>query len=157
MKRASVIFQEFNVGDEAKLKHQTLSREYLELQKDFVSKKRKLRTAMQKRDNLVAIVKFLRQKRRYLLNCQPMATELESNLVDSQNVDRERSILAEDSKHTTKETSVGCEGKEERKGLEKHEVREVTRAQKIPRKYVIDDKRLGKKKISWRDQLTVKA
>ncbi|KAL3512629.1 hypothetical protein ACH5RR_025346 [Cinchona calisaya] len=101
MKRASVNLQEFNAVDDeaykAKLKHQTLLREYLELQKDVVSKRRKFQCATQKRDKLVALVKFLRQKRRYLLNCQAMATEPESDLGEPQTADAGRAMLEEES------------------------------------------------------------
>lgn len=152
--------QEFNGVDEeanqARLKHQALLREYLQLQKEFVSKKRKLQTAKQKRDNLVTIVKFLRRKRRNLLNCQRMATELGSNLVDSQNVDAERAMHEEEGKHATSETAVRYEEGMGGCGLGEQVVREASRTEKIPRKYFIDDKGLGKKKISWHDQLTVK-
>lgn len=161
MKRASVNLQECNGVDEeanrARLKHQALLREYLQLQKEFVSKKRKFQTAEQKRDNLVAIVKFLRRKRRYLLNCQHTPAELGSDLVDLQNVDTERAMLEEERKHATSETAVRYEEALGGRGLGEQVVREASRTEKMPRKYFIDAKGLGKKKISWRDQLTVKA
>lgn len=90
------------------------------------------------------------------MNCQRMATELGSNLVDSQNVDAERAMREEEGKHATSETAVRHEEGMGGCGLGEQVVREASRTEKIPRKYFIDDKGLGKKKISWHDQLTVK-
>ncbi|CAK9175738.1 unnamed protein product [Ilex paraguariensis] len=73
MKRTSSDFrQSCDVDEEARarLKHQTLLQEFLELQKRFVSQKRKLQTAKQKRDTLLVEVRFLCRRTRYLLKYQ---------------------------------------------------------------------------------------
>lgn len=57
-------------GAVAKLKYQTLVGEFLELQKDFVSRKRKLRAAKQKRETILAEVGFLRRRHNDLLQNQ---------------------------------------------------------------------------------------
>lgn len=69
MKRASLDFHQSHTVDEeakAKLKHQRLANEFLELQKEFVLKKRKLKAAKQKRDTFFSEVRFLRRRQKYL-------------------------------------------------------------------------------------------
>ncbi|XVE71272.1 hypothetical protein DITRI_Ditri10aG0137700 [Diplodiscus trichospermus] len=70
MKRSSLnSHRQYNSVDEearARLKHQNLLEEYLELQKEFVSMKKKLQTVNQKRETLLAEVRFLRQRYSYL-------------------------------------------------------------------------------------------
>ncbi|KAG4144815.1 hypothetical protein ERO13_D05G062401v2 [Gossypium hirsutum] len=70
MKRASRNRQYNNnsVDEEARarLKHQSLLQEFLELQKEFVSKKNKLETVNQMRGSLLNEVRFLRQRYSYL-------------------------------------------------------------------------------------------
>lgn len=65
MKRASID----NNEQEAKMqsKYQNLLQDYLELQKEFVSKKKKFKSAIEKRDTLLAEVRFLRRRRKHLL------------------------------------------------------------------------------------------
>ncbi|PIN11911.1 hypothetical protein CDL12_15495 [Handroanthus impetiginosus] len=61
MKRDSVSFDQSHVADDeanAKVKYQSLLKEYLELQKVFVSKKRKLQAAKQKRETILAEVRY---------------------------------------------------------------------------------------------------
>ncbi|XP_075508380.1 uncharacterized protein LOC142545223 isoform X2 [Primulina tabacum] len=62
-------------GAMAKVKYQTLVGEFLELQKDFVSRKRKLHAAKQKRDTILAEVRFLRRRRDDLLQNEAFNTE----------------------------------------------------------------------------------
>lgn len=64
-----------DIGAVAKLKYETLVGEFLELQKDFVSRKRKLHAAKQKRETVLAEVRFLRQRRNDLLQNQAFYTE----------------------------------------------------------------------------------
>ncbi|XP_073288085.1 uncharacterized protein [Primulina huaijiensis] len=62
-------------GAMAKVKYQTLVGEFLELQKDFVSRKRKLNAAKQKRETILAEVRFLRRRRNDLLQNEAFNTE----------------------------------------------------------------------------------
>ncbi|XP_073131935.1 uncharacterized protein [Henckelia pumila] len=70
-------------GAVAKLKYQTLVGEFLELQKDFVSRKRKLHAAKQKRDGISSEVRFLRRRRNDLL--QNQAFNAEADPIDLSN------------------------------------------------------------------------
>ncbi|XP_073276860.1 uncharacterized protein [Primulina huaijiensis] len=88
MKRDSVSasFDQFlgvDNGAVAKLKYQTLVGEFLELQKDFVSRKRKLHASKQKRDTILAEVRFLRRRHIDLLQNQAFNTEDPIHLSDS--------------------------------------------------------------------------
>ncbi|XP_073042676.1 uncharacterized protein [Primulina eburnea] len=62
-------------GAVAKVKYQTLVGDFLELQKDFVSRKRKLHAAKQKRDTILAEVRFLRRRRNDLLQNEAFNAE----------------------------------------------------------------------------------
>ncbi|KZV31670.1 hypothetical protein F511_00474 [Dorcoceras hygrometricum] len=62
-------------GAMARLKYQTLVGEFLELQKDFVSRKRKLNAAERKRYTILAEVRFLRRRRDELLQTQVSCTK----------------------------------------------------------------------------------
>ncbi|CAK9175736.1 unnamed protein product [Ilex paraguariensis] len=73
MQRASADFRQSCVVDEearTKLKHQTLLQDFLQLQKEFVSQKRKLPIPKQKRDTLLAEVRFLSWRTRCQLKYQ---------------------------------------------------------------------------------------
>ncbi|KAL3844074.1 hypothetical protein ACJIZ3_001477 [Penstemon smallii] len=69
MKRASVSFNQSDVTvDDAKtkLRYQTFLKEFLELQKENVSRKRKLQAAKLKRETILAEVRFLRRRHNFL-------------------------------------------------------------------------------------------
>ncbi|KAK9947220.1 hypothetical protein M0R45_012652 [Rubus argutus] len=100
------------VDEEAKLKfrHQRLVQDHLDLQKEVVSNKNKLEAAKQKRDILLAEIRFLRRRQRHLL---------------------------------------------EIKNKEKKTVWEPIRVEKKPKKWFINDKRVGKKKIQVQDEVAL--
>ncbi|KAF4373179.1 hypothetical protein CsatB_008535 [Cannabis sativa] len=83
MKRVSVNSRQSQLQkDEAviNLRHQCLLQDYLELQKEFVSKKKKLKVVTETRDTLLAEVRFLRQRLTYLQNVQsPKITQTVEN------------------------------------------------------------------------------
>ncbi|CAN4077110.1 unnamed protein product [Withania somnifera] len=64
----------------AKIKQKNLLNELLQLQKDVVSKKRKLQAAKLRRDNILGEILFLKQRRRYLLRIQSSNVESERNI-----------------------------------------------------------------------------
>ncbi|WCJ30404.1 hypothetical protein M5689_011966 [Euphorbia peplus] len=64
-----------------RLKHQRLIQEFLDLQKDFVSKKKKIQITAKKRDVLLAEVRFLRQKHSYLMDLHSENLESEQEFV----------------------------------------------------------------------------
>ncbi|KAK4277252.1 hypothetical protein QN277_015273 [Acacia crassicarpa] len=93
MKRGSVNSHQFYGSfDDRKVKHKyhCLSEDFLELQKEFVSKKKKLQTQEQKRDMLVEEVRFLRQRYNYLTKSQ--FSKVESELFVNQNVPIRRDL-----------------------------------------------------------------
>ncbi|XP_059658250.1 uncharacterized protein LOC132304536 isoform X2 [Cornus florida] len=133
-----------DVEDRAKLKYQTLLQEYLELQKEFVSKKRKFQATKQKKDTLLGEIRFLRRRRKYLLRIRSSKLGVEKN-VQPQESDMERKML-------------------ERRGPPSRRTRTVTepvteplRVEKKHKNSLIDDKRrLDKKEMSWQDQMSLR-
>uniref|UniRef100_A0A5B7BLI9 Uncharacterized protein n=1 Tax=Davidia involucrata TaxID=16924 RepID=A0A5B7BLI9_DAVIN len=166
MKRASVDFHQSHAADEearAKLKHQTLLQEYLELQKEFVAKKRKLQAGKQKREILLAEVRFLRRRQRYLLKIKAPKLDVEKDFVQQQNSDIQKKVLIRGRNWSVSEAALGnpnpvflssqnLRDEEEEGGGREELVREPLRIEKH-KNYLIDEKRLGKKKISWQDQV----
>ncbi|KAG6706673.1 hypothetical protein I3842_07G232500 [Carya illinoinensis] len=72
-------YQSHPINEEARvnLKYQILLQEYLELQKEFVSKKKSLQNATVNRETLLAEVRFLRKRHKYLLKLQSPKSEPE--------------------------------------------------------------------------------
>ncbi|KAL1552532.1 hypothetical protein AAHA92_13316 [Salvia divinorum] len=150
MKRASVNFGQSHSADgeaKEKLKYQTLLREYLELQKVFVSRKRKLQAAKQKRELVLAEVRFLRRKHKYLLKKQAPNTDKETNTTlqgggNPSTIDQ--SLLS---------NSLRRDGRaEEGKG---HVYQEDVRCKKQKKNHSTQDKAEGEQKICWPDQVTL--
>ncbi|XP_068310805.1 uncharacterized protein [Pyrus communis] len=81
MKRAAGNSKQSQPTDEEtrmKFRHESLLQDYLERQKEFVSKKKKLQAAKQKRDILLAETRFLRRRHSYLLKIKSAETEREA-------------------------------------------------------------------------------
>ncbi|KAG6387905.1 hypothetical protein SASPL_153100 [Salvia splendens] len=152
MKRASVNFdQSHSASDEAKdkLKYQTLLREYLDLQKVFVSKKRKLQAAKQKREVVFAEVRFLRRKHKYLLKRQAPNTDKETNALQGGGNPIPSTI-----DQPLLSNSLRRDGKaQEGKG---HVYQEDVRCKKRKKNPSTQDKAEGEQKICWPDQVTPK-
>ncbi|XP_052190378.1 uncharacterized protein LOC127800027 isoform X2 [Diospyros lotus] len=109
MKRSFVGLHHSRAVDEearTRLKHQTLLEEYLQLQKEFVSMKRKLKTVMKRRDTLVAEVRFLARRRQYLLKTQSLNLKLEDH-PQPQNSDTPSKILEKNRKGIIKAAALG--------------------------------------------------
>ncbi|KAA8525626.1 hypothetical protein F0562_007492 [Nyssa sinensis] len=164
MKRASPNFHHSHAVEEearAKLKHQTLLQEFLELQKEFVLKKRKLQAEKKKRETLFAEVRFLRQRRRCLLKIEAPALEVEKDYVQLQNSDIKRKALERERNWSDGEVALGnpypvlassSNSRDKEEGGRAELVRQTLRIEKH-KNYLIDGKKLGKKKISWQDQV----
>ncbi|XAR69979.1 hypothetical protein NMG60_11001777 [Bertholletia excelsa] len=164
MKRASTsVRQSVQQEDAAKLKHQTLLQEYLQLQKEFVSRKRQLQTAKQKRDDLFAQVRFLRRRHRHLLKNQYLKLEHEKDplVVQPQSSNVPREVLQKKRISSSRKPALGSSysvsvsnlnGRDEEEG----EGVEENRAKRLrvddTRIWLVDKKRSGKKKILLRDQ-----
>ncbi|KAL7122313.1 hypothetical protein ACP275_01G038000 [Erythranthe tilingii] len=143
-KRASVSFDQPRTIDDddakAKIKYQTLLTEYLELQKAFVSSKRKLQAAKQKRETVLSEVRFLRRKLKYLSKIRNHSS---SEAAAPENCDQ---VL------------VSCSSSKNEEANENKPVNEEKniRLTKKPKNRIIHEKGTGKRKISWPDQATLK-
>ncbi|KAK4435751.1 hypothetical protein Salat_0738600 [Sesamum alatum] len=166
MKRASFVLSQSHVsGDEAKakLKYQTLLKEYLELQKEFVSRKRKLQAAKQKKETILAEVRFLRRRRKCLLKTQsPNVDEVPLHLP---NADVESNALQGKGTHSTSEASpekfdqhlLPNSSVKKEKGKVNEQVHEGEARFTIKLKnHLVHEKGVGKRKISWPDRVTLK-
>ncbi|KAI3468357.1 hypothetical protein Pfo_025020 [Paulownia fortunei] len=165
-KRASVSFgQSHAIDDEAKgkLKYQTLLKEYLELQREYVSRKRKLQAAKQKKETILAEVRFLRRKHKYLSKCRaPNEDKVPLHLPNSA---IESNALQGGRNHSTSEAapenldqvlvSNSLVKNEEAEGNEQEHEEDV-RFTKNLKNHLIHDKVVGKRKITWPDQVTLK-
>ncbi|KAH9760308.1 hypothetical protein KPL70_000128 [Citrus sinensis] len=173
----------------AKFKQQRLLEDYLEVQKlsllvsmdlngalyevqsftvvvfPMLSKPNHRGIAKQKREILLAEVRFLRRRHKHL-KMQSEELEVKQGLVA--NSSTQSRMLANNENHGVNEVSVnnlppvlvahpilGGEGwNRERK---EEVVLESTRVKKKRKTHTINEKRVGKKKISWQDQVALKA
>ncbi|KAJ9184104.1 hypothetical protein P3X46_007878 [Hevea brasiliensis] len=108
-----------------KSKHQSLLEDFLELQKEFVSKKKKLQMTKQKRDILSTEIRFLRQRHRYLMAMWSHNHQLQQDQAPPQN-----------------------------SSMQSEDVGKLLRAEKKLKDGIINGKRV-QKKIPWQDQSTV--
>ncbi|GFZ08284.1 hypothetical protein Acr_20g0000920 [Actinidia rufa] len=155
MKRDFVDLHQSRATDEeirAKLKHQTLLQEYLQLQKEFVSKKRKLQTTNQKRENLFAEIRFLRRRRSYLMEIPSLKHELEEGSVHKCDADMPRKMLEKKRNHSVKGAPLVSNPYKRREQISE----EPLRMEEKLKNQSMDERRLGKKKISWQDEMPLK-
>lgn len=149
MKRTSVGFDQSRATDgeaKEKLKYQTLLKEYLELQKEYVSRKRKLQAAKQKRELCLAEVRFLKRRHKHLSKSQ--APNADRDLLHQPNMDLQTStidqLLLSNSRPKDEEAGGGDRVYEE----------DVRRTKKI-KNHVTQGKGESKRKICWPDQVTL--
>ncbi|KAH7523957.1 hypothetical protein FEM48_Zijuj06G0067100 [Ziziphus jujuba var. spinosa] len=168
MKRVSVNSLHSQPVDEdarVKLRHQSLLQDYLELQKEFVSKKKKVQTTMQKRETLLAEVRFLRRRHKYLLKQQH--PKIKTDDVQQHNSDVQLKLSAKQRKYNVTEgvqsnPSTVLDMKqiwshvENEGGKKQNHVREQVRVQKKPKNCLINNKKAEKQKISVQDQVALK-
>ncbi|XP_039005423.1 uncharacterized protein LOC120132798 isoform X1 [Hibiscus syriacus] len=174
MKRVSLVDEETR----ARLKHQTLLQEFLVLQKEFVSKKKKLPVMNQKRDSLLAEVRyeisygffplhvFLRRRCSYLSMIKSQEYEQQQDSVQSQNPNRQSKLAK------PKSLAINKAGKrrlyslpdidlnvvhEEGSGKNQGNVQAPSQKEKKPKNRLSNSKRVGKKKITWQDPVALKA
>ncbi|GLT85229.1 hypothetical protein SLE2022_034250 [Rubroshorea leprosula] len=146
----------------ARSKHQTLLEDYLELQKDFVSMKKKLQKKKQERETLWAEVRFLRRRHEYLTMLESQKLELEQYSVEPQ----DSKMLAKDNSHGADGTpgnkissppalnSAAVEEKGDRGN--KKEAQDPLRVEKKRKGSLISRKKVEKKKISWQDPVALR-
>ncbi|XP_022750334.1 uncharacterized protein LOC111299419 isoform X2 [Durio zibethinus] len=166
MKRSSLnSHRQYNSVDEearARLKHQNLLQEFLELQKEFVSKKKKMQTVNQKRETLLAEVRFLRQRYSYLSMIKSQEYERQQDSVQPQNpylqskIAKNYGINEAVERRPSSLPDLDPNVHEKRGGRSQVDVQAPLRKEKKPKNCVINGKRVGKKKISWQDQVALK-
>ncbi|XP_009796790.1 uncharacterized protein LOC107802915 isoform X1 [Nicotiana tabacum] len=168
MKRSIEGFNQLNAVDEeakAKLKQKHLLNEFLELQKEFVSKKRKLQAAKQRRDIILGEILFLKQRRRYLLKSQSSHVDSERDIPHMKNFDTESEVPKEERFNSgydaAGETARPAFTSKFNSGYEVGDDealagRDVLRLEFLPKNYLIDDSGVGKKKLSWHGEVTFK-
>ncbi|KAK6781539.1 hypothetical protein RDI58_019335 [Solanum bulbocastanum] len=151
-----------------KLNQKKLLNELLELQKDFVSRKRKLETAKLKKENILGEIIFLKQRRRYLLKSQSSDDDNEKNIshlkehfdAESEVPKVERSNSGFDAVVESARPAFASKFNSEHHEVGYEELLaggDVLRVECVPNNYLIDDNnRVGKKKLSWHGQVTLK-
>ncbi|RDX76534.1 hypothetical protein CR513_43463, partial [Mucuna pruriens] len=134
--------------EDAKLttKYYSLLEEYSEIQKEFVSKKRKLQVEKQKRDILLDQVRFLRHRHAYLTKLQNLKVEPE--LGPSQNADVHHVPIEKEINCVANVTSIQQESNEREELVEKTQT--ITHK---PQNFSINGKKSGKKKVTWNDEV----
>ncbi|CAN6582839.1 unnamed protein product [Malus baccata var. baccata] len=135
-----------------KFRHESLLQDYLLRQKEFVSKKKMMQDAKQKRDVLLAEIRFLRRRYSHLLKIKSAETEPE---VRHQNSDVQPKKLARKKKDANeavvnKPSRVSPEGGGGGGGVE-HIVSEPVRVEKKRKNHVVNGRKVGKKKIAVQD------
>ncbi|KAJ6743849.1 hypothetical protein OIU85_017751 [Salix viminalis] len=150
-KRVAVNSHQSQFVDEGaidRVKYQNLLEDFLALQKDFVSKKRKLRAVEQKREILLAEVRFLRQRHEFFTKMQ--SDNLEQSLVPEKDPcmeDRVPKISSPiEDLVPEKYSSMPYQGKLVGKAL---------RVNTTPKIGLIKGKSVGKKMILLQDQVTL--
>ncbi|KAB1204707.1 hypothetical protein CJ030_MR8G012779 [Morella rubra] len=168
MKRAFMDSRQSRPIDEkarVQFKYQGLLQDYLDLQKEFVSKKKRLQAAKRRRENLLAEVRFLRQRQKYFLNLQPPKGEPE--FAQQRTSDICNPLLACEKSYNVNEAVLNhrspvldmkliSNDEEQDSDRKEHIVGEPLRVKQKPKNYFIDSKRVGKKKISFQDQVALK-
>lgn len=168
MKRISFnSHQSPSFDEEARIRqrHQSLLQDYLDLQKEFVSKKRKLKDANMKRDILLAEVRFLRLREAYLLKMQSLETEIDQKHrnfnVQAELSAKERIVHSANNEAVVNFKTGVSDTKQISERIERKEL--ITEAIiRIPTKkpkncLILNGKRGGKKKISVQDQVVLEA
>ncbi|XP_055819961.1 uncharacterized protein LOC129888921 [Solanum dulcamara] len=171
MKRSIEGFNGINFVDQeesqVKLKQKNLLNELLELQKDFVSKKRKLQAAKLRRDNILGEILFLKRRRRYLLKSQSSNVDSEKNISHMKIFDPESEVPKEERSNNGYDAAIEPDRPAfTSKFNSEHEVGyeellavgdDMLRMECMPKNYLIDDNnRVGMKKLSWHGQMTLK-
>ncbi|MBA0846282.1 hypothetical protein Goarm_023240 [Gossypium armourianum] len=162
MKRASRNRQYNNnsVDEEARarLKHQSLLQEFLELQKEFVSKKKKLETVNQMRGCLLNEVRYS-----YLSMVKSREYGLQKDSVQSQNSYLQTKMVKNFGINVSVERRLNSLPDldpnvvhEEGSGRSQVDVQAVSRKGKKSQNRLMNGKRVGKKKLSWQVQVAFK-
>lgn len=162
MKRGFVEFDHSRAIDEdakAKFIYQTRLSEYLELQKEYVSRKRKLQAAKGKKEKILAQVRFLRQKRKYLLKSQTPNIGRVSLHHLSSDIESNRERFQSTSEVAPKKFELLVSNSHLKTGEEKEgniHHKDVRLKAKIKNPLLVRNKGVGKRKMCLPDQVTLK-
>ncbi|XP_021889378.1 uncharacterized protein LOC110808251 isoform X2 [Carica papaya] len=165
MKRVSENSYQSQFADEeirARMKQQNLLQEYLELQKEFISKKKKLQRMQQKKHILLAEVQFLRRRYKYLMRTKSQRKleaeqdhiELQNSYVSSRCAPVRSNVVSEVLKKSHPDINPPLGGKEEDSGRRGKVIREPAKRRKQTNG-LLNGKKVATKKISWQDQMAM--
>lgn len=90
----------------ARFKHQSLMQDYQELQKDSEAMKMRLEMMKQKKSTLMAEVRFLRRRYKYLIGNQSMNRQLKQDLVQTHNLKTQRTNISKGKNYSKKESAL---------------------------------------------------
>ncbi|KAI4316410.1 hypothetical protein L6164_024391 [Bauhinia variegata] len=153
MKRGSVNSLQFygSRGEVSTInqKYQSLLEDYLELQKDHVSNKKKLQTSKEKREILLDELRFLRHRHQYLSKLQ--FSKDESKLAAHQNSYTRNAPIGKQINYIVNEPYI------DQQGRSKEElVLNTAKVQKKRKNCLKNDNKGVKRKISWQDKVALK-
>ncbi|XP_021746297.1 uncharacterized protein LOC110712163 [Chenopodium quinoa] len=145
-----------------RVKHQSLLQDYLVLQKEFVTKKRKLKETKEKKETLLDEVRFLRRRRNLLLKMQSQNPEQQQDFAHSQKTHANNEVGTSGRHASTSDPALPNShlaiGSIWNSGtLAKEEVGfPSVKVGKKPKDLFPNGKRADKRKISWQDPLALK-
>ncbi|KAL5558240.1 hypothetical protein UlMin_034451 [Ulmus minor] len=168
MKRVAVNSHRSRSIDEEtqmKLRHQIDLQDYLELEKEVVSKEKRLQTVKQNRDTLLAEISFLRRRHGYLLKTQ--SAEMEREIVKHPKSDLQLKVYGSKRKFNVNEavqnnsapvldTKTNWKSLEDEQEMRRETCQKPVRLPKKPKNFLMNGKKVGKKKISVPDQVVLK-
>ncbi|TKY58038.1 hypothetical protein E2542_SST15093 [Spatholobus suberectus] len=142
--------QSYGSLEDAKLtiKYYSLSEDCSELQKEYVSKKRKLQVEKQKREILLDEVRFLRQRHTNLTKLH--MAKVEPEFGPGRNADTHDVPIEKERNCIASVTSI----QQESNGSEELAGKTLAITDK-PLNFSIIEKKHGKKKVSWKDEVVV--
>lgn len=143
-------------------KHQSLLQDYLVLQKECVSKKRKLKESKERKETLLHEIRFLRRRRNLLLKMQSQNTEQQQDFIQSQNTHAKYEVgpsgrYASTSEPALQNSQLAIGSIWNSASVAKEEVGfPSVKLGKKPKDLFNNGKRAEKRKISWQDQVALK-
>uniref|UniRef100_A0A5B7AVY3 Uncharacterized protein n=1 Tax=Davidia involucrata TaxID=16924 RepID=A0A5B7AVY3_DAVIN len=108
MKMVALDSSPYGVYEDAKtrFKHQTLMQDYQELQKEAEAKRNKLETMKQRKSTLLAEVRFLRRRYKYLLKNKSPKPHQKREFIQPQNLETQSKNIMKERIHSKKEATL---------------------------------------------------
>ncbi|CAL0333073.1 unnamed protein product [Lupinus luteus] len=122
------------------LKYNALLEDYLDLQKEYVSKKKKIEAEKQKREVLLDEVRFLRQRHLYLTKSQ--CAKVEPELGPHQNADTNDLPVRKERNHFVKKSNIV---QESNRSVKEHVWKTASIEKKKAINLSINEKKSGKR------------